>query len=421
MNSKLKKKEVFYYSLIALPLAIIGLPLYIYIPTFYATDVGLDIAIVGLLIFIARVSDVFTDPFFGYLSDKCVQWFNSRKPLMIVGSLILIYSFYSLINPNKEFPQIWLLLYSILIYIGWSMINIPYLTWSSEISFNKIDTTTLNTSREMFTIIGVIIALLIPYIYGVSQNPKETLELLLYSFLILFIPLFFISIKNINIKSNSTNNEFNLTKIKKIYTDISDLKYLQIGYFFNNLANALPATLFLLFIEFVIQEKDSSGMILVLYFCSAVIALPFWNLLANKIGKKKTWLLSIFLALIAFIYVPFLEAKDLNLFIIISIVTGLSLGADMALPTSIQSDVVQTINTKNENISGLLFGIWTMITKLSLALSVAFSFLILGLFNFEADSPSELSLFVLTTLYGLVPIFFKLLAIYFIRKYSHDR
>ena len=421
MNSKLKKKEILYYSLIALPLAIIGLPLYIYIPTFYATDVGLDIAIVGLLIFIARVSDVFTDPFFGYLSDKCVQWFNSRKPLMIVGSLILIYSFYSLINPNKEFPQIWLLLYSILIYIGWSMINIPYLTWSSEISFNKIDTTTLNTSREMFTIIGVIIALLIPYIYGVSQNPKETLELLLYSFLILFIPLFFISIKNINIKSNSTNNKFNLTKIKKIYTDISDLKYLQIGYFFNNLANALPATLFLLFIEFVIQEKDSSGMILVLYFCSAVIALPFWNLLANKIGKKKTWLLSIFLALIAFIYVPFLEAKDLNLFIIISIVTGLSLGADMALPTSIQSDVVQTINTKNENISGLLFGIWTMITKLSLALSVAFSFLILGLFNFEADSPSELSLFVLTTLYGLVPIFFKLLAIYFIRKYSHDK
>jgi Na+/melibiose symporter-like transporter len=421
MNSKLQKKKILYYSLIALPLAIIGLPLYIYIPTFYTNDIGLDIAIVGLLIFIARLSDVFTDPFFGYLSDKCIQWFNSRKPLMILGSVILIYSFYNLINPNEEFPKTWLLIYSILIYIAWSMINIPYLTWSSEISFNKIDTTTLNTSREMFTIIGVIIALLIPYIHDVAQKPKETLELLLYSFLILFIPFFVISMQNISIKSKSTNNNFNLTKIKEIYTDVSDLKYLQIGYFFNNLANALPATLFLLFIEFVIQEKDSSGIILVLYFCSAVIALPFWNLLANKIGKKNTWLISIVLASLAFIFVPFLEAKDLTPFIIISIITGLSLGADMALPTSIQSDVVQKINTKNENISGLLFGIWTMITKLSLALSVAFSFLILGLFNFETKSPSEESLLVLTALYSLVPIFFKLLAIYFIRKYSHNR
>lgn len=418
MDEKLSKKQIIYYSLIALPLAIIGMPLYIYLPTFYTSTVGIEVAIVGLILFVARLSDVFTDPLFGHLSDKCVQKFKSRKPLMIIGSFILIYSFYSLINPSLEYPKLWLFSYSVLIYIGWSMINIPYLTWSSEMSSKYEDKTSLNSSRELFTILGVLLALIIPYIYKVSQNPQETLAILYYSFLLIFIPFFIFSLKKIEVQTNSFEEKFSFEKIKNIYKDFSDLKFLQIGYFFNNLANALPATLFLLFIELVIQEKDSSGMILILYFFSGIIALPFWNILANKTTKKRAWLSSIILACLAFAFVPFLQSGDLSFFIVISLITGLSLGADMALPTSIQSDLVQKSTTKKTNIAGLLFGIWTMITKLSLALAVALSFSILGFFGFEAKNPSSESLLVLSFLYGVLPICLKLLAMFFISKYS---
>jgi Na+/melibiose symporter-like transporter len=412
----LSKQLVFYYSLLAIPLAIVGLPLYIYLPTFYATTVGVEIATVGLIIFLARVTDVFTDPYFGYLSDRSIEYFNSRKPIMILGSIILICSFYALINPNLEFPKLWLLTFSILVYIGWSMINIPYLTWSSEISQKYDDKTLLNSSREMFTIIGILIALIIPYIYKVSENFEATLEVLYISFLILFIPLFFITLKTIKIKNNVAVEKYTLKDIKDIYTNMSDLKYLQIGYFFNNLANALPATLFLLFIELVIQEKSSGGMILILYFFAGIVALPFWNFLSGKIGKKKTWITSIILASFAFSFVPFLEAGDLNAFIIISLVSGLSLGADMALPTAIQSDLVQKSKDRKSNISGLLFGIWTMITKLSLAFAVALSFVILGLFDFDVSNPTLDSLLVLSVLYGLFPVCLKLIALFFINK-----
>ncbi|MGB5868238.1 MAG: MFS transporter, partial [Arcobacteraceae bacterium] len=193
---------------------------------------------------------------------------------------------------------------------------------------------------------------------------------------------------------------------------------LQVGYFFNNLANALPATLCLLFIELVLQEKSSGGVVLILYFLSGIVALPFWNFISTKIGKKKTWIASIVLASTAFLFVPFLEAGDLNAFIIISLVSGLSLGADMALPTAIQSDLVQKSKNYESNISGLLFGIWTMITKLSLAFAVAFSFVILGIFDFEASRPTSESLFVLAFLYGILPVFLKVIALLFINKYQ---
>ena len=421
MNSSLGKKEIIYYSLIALPLAIVGMPLYIYLPTFYTTNIGIEVATVGAIIFIARISDVFTDPFFGHLSDKCVQKFKSRKPIMFLGALLLIYSFYSLINPNLEYAKVWLLFYSILIYIAWSMINIPYLTWSAEISTKYEDKTLLNSSRELFTILGIVTALIIPYIFKVSQDPQKTLDILYYSFIIIFIPFFLITLKKIDIKTNTYSEKFSIKKITNIYKNISDLKFLQIGYFLNNLANALPATLFLLFIEHIIDEKSSSGMILILYFISGLIALPFWSILANKIGKKRAWIYSILLASSAFIFVPFLEAKDLTAFIIISLITGLCLGADMALPTSIQSDLVQKSSKKDKSISGLLFGIWTMITKFSLALAVALSFISLGIFNFETNNPNTQSLIVLTFLYSIIPVILKISAIFFILKYSDKK
>ena len=414
----LSKKAIIYYSLIAIPLAIIGLPLYIYLPTFYVSDVGMDVASVGLILFIARLTDVFTDPFFGYVSDKSVEVFKTRKPIMILGSVILILSFYELINPNLDYPKLWLFSFSILIYIGWSMINIPYLTWSSEISDKYEDKTVLNSSRELFSIIGVLIALIVPYAYGVSQNPQETLNILCITFLILFIPLFLISMNKIKINTRVTSSKFSFKNIQEVYKNIPDLKFLQLGYFFNNLANALPATLFLLFIELVIEENQSSGMVLILYFLAGILALPFWYKLSNKIGKKKAWQASIILASSAFIFVPFLQAGDLTAFIIISLISGLSLGADMALPTSIQSDLVQKTKSLNLNISGLLFGVWTMITKFTLALAVALSFIILGAFDFKAINPSSDSLFVLSLFYGLIPVCLKVISILFINKYT---
>ena len=416
-NHKLSKSQILYYSLIAIPLAIVGLPLYIYLPTYYITDIGISVTTVGFILFMARLTDVFTDPFFGYLSDKSVKYFKSRKPIMIIGSLVLIVSFYLLINPNTLYKELWLLTFSITIYIGWSMINIPYLTWSSEISNKYEDKTILNSSRELFTILGVLIALIIPYLYKISQNSQKTLEILYLSFLILFIPLFIISLKKIKINTDFIfNDKFNIKNIKIVYTKIKDLKFLQTAYFLNNLANALPATLFLLFIELVIEEKDSSGLILILYFLSGVIALPFWNKISKIFGKKKAWVSSIILASSAFIFVPFLESGDLLAFLIISLISGLSLGADMALPTAIQSDLVQKTKTFQNNISGLLFGIWTMITKLSLALAVASSFIILGIFDFEANNPSSESLIVLSLLYGLIPVCLKITALFFITK-----
>lgn len=71
----------------------------------------------------------------------------------------------------------------------------------------------------------------------------------------------------------------------------------------------------------------------------AFLGLPIWIYLSKTISKSRLWLVSILLACSVFIFVPFLGEGNYIAFTIISAISGMSLGADMALPTSIQSDI----------------------------------------------------------------------------------
>lgn len=70
MTTRVSLKSLISYSATALPLAMLGLPLYIYLPTFYVQNIGLSVTTVGIILFISRLTDVLTDPLVGFYSDR---------------------------------------------------------------------------------------------------------------------------------------------------------------------------------------------------------------------------------------------------------------------------------------------------------------------------------------------------------------
>jgi Na+/melibiose symporter-like transporter len=415
---RLKKSTLFSYASTAIPLAMLGLPLYIYLPTFYAQNVGLSVTVVGLILFLSRLTDVITDPLIGFYSDIFESKFGKRKPFMIVGSLILAMSFYALIHPPLVYIEFWLLGFSILVYVGWSIVSIPYLAWSAEITSDYHEKTRLSSSRELFTILGALAAILIPYFYGVSESADKSLTLLYLAFVISIVIMLPLTLWGIKEGKAKVVKHTGLTELGRLWIKIPSLRSLQISFLLNSLANALPATLFLFYVQLVLQEESMTGPLLLLYFTSGIIGLPFWTMLAKKIGKRKSWQASMLLASFAFVFVPFLGSGDLVFFALITFVSGLSLGADMALPSSIQADVVQKIQTQKTTYAGMLFGIWAMLTKFSLALAIGLGFVILGLVEFKADAPTPLALTTLSLLYGGTPVFFKMLSFWMMKDYD---
>jgi len=419
-HNKLRKSTLFSYAATAIPLAMLGLPLYIYLPSFYAQNIGLSVTAVGLILFVSRLTDVVTDPLVGLYSDRFQSKHGKRKPFMLVGALVLLLSFYALIHPPAWHSELWLLGFSMLVYLGWSIISIPYLAWSAEITPIYHEKTRLSAARELFTIVGALSALLIPYLYGVSEDADKSLDILYVAFVIALFVLLPLTLINTKEATQMPAQQMTLAKIKTLWQKIPSLARLQSAFMLNSLANALPATLFLFYVELVLQEASKTGPLLLLYFFSGIIGLPFWTVLAKKIGKRKSWQASMLLASTAFAFVPFLGAGDLLWFGLITFVSGLSLGADMALPSSMQADVVQKVQSQKSAYAGLLFGIWAMLTKFALALAVGLGFVILGAVGFVPQAPTPLALITLSLLYGAAPVLFKMLAFWLMKEYREE-
>lgn len=418
--SLLRSRTAFFYALTAFPLAMLGLPLYIYLPTFYADFTPLSITAVGIILFVSRLTDMVSDPLIGWYSDRFESRFGRRKPFLAAGSLLLIISFYALINPPQEHTAVWLLLFSVLVYLGWSLVSIPYLAWSAEISQEYHDKTRLSAAREFITILGAMSALILPYLYGLSEDASESMKLIYPAIVVTLIPFTVITLSQVEELPLNHSHHHNQKKLTEIWKNLPGLKRLQSAFLINSLANALPATLFLFYIDLVIGFSNLTGPLLIAYFASGVIALPFWTALAKRIGKRNSWLVSIILASTAFVFVPLLGHGDIIAFSLIVVISGFSLGADMALPSSMQADVAQQVQEQGKDYTGILFGVWAMLTKFSLAMAVGIGFVLLGISGFDPDHPTQLSLLILSLLYGGLPVLLKLIGFFIMRGYHED-
>jgi Na+/melibiose symporter-like transporter len=178
---------------------------------------------------------------------------------------------------------------------------------------------------------------------------------------------------------------------------------LLLAYAVNACANALPATLFLLYVEHRLGAPQAAGTLLLTYFIFGIAALPLWLWLAGCIGAARSWRISLYVACAGFVPAMFLGAGDVWLFVAVCAATGACLGADLALPASLQAEVAH-----RHGHAGALFAAWGMASKLALALAAGVALPLLSLSGFEARANDDT--LPLALLYAAAPIPIKLIA-----------
>ena len=178
----------------------------------------------------------------------------------------------------------------------------------------------------------------------------------------------------------------------------------------NGLANGMPAALFLLLCTHVLQAPEAAGPILLVYFLSGMAGVPLWGWIASRVGKHVAWCWAMLITALAFLPVLLLGPGDVPGFLVICVVTGLGLGADLALPPAIQADVVDLDDLNHgEARAGLFFAAWTMAQKAGNALAAALALGLLDLAGFLPDAGNgRFALLALAGLYCLAPVLLKL-------------
>ncbi len=425
VSSRLRLPVVLAYGLPGLPVGALGIPLYIFLPTFYSAEVGLDLATVGIVLLVVRLWDVVTDPIIGTLSDRTRGPLGRRRPWLLAAVPILMASVWMLFRPADDAGAFYLLGWSLLLYLGWTMIQLPHGAWGAELSDDYDERSGIAGAREGCVVVGTLLAAGTPVFLGLDGDVRPGAVLGWLAMALLVVMPLSVAIAAAAVPDHRTAAPTRIpwSESRRLLLENKPFLRLISCYLINGLANGLPATLFLLFVEHVLAAPEQQGTLLFAYFFCGILGVPFWLAVSKRLGKHRTWCTAMIINAAIFAAVPFLGPGDASWFLAICIITGVCLGADLTLPGAIQADVVDVDTAQGGGQrTGLYFAFWGMATKLALGLAVGLAFGVLDIVGFEAAGENgALPLLVLALLYAALPVALKAIAISMMWSFPLDR
>ncbi|MGM0451800.1 MAG: MFS transporter [Thermodesulfobacteriota bacterium] len=403
------------YAAPAFALAVVGIPVYVYIPKFYTDVVGVHISALGAILLIVRLFDAVTDPVIGLVSDRIHTPMGRRRPFIAVGAVLTVISIVLLFNPPQmgaNAATAWFMILIFLLFLFWTVVIVPYESLGPELTFDYDERTTLFSLRDGALIAGTLAAAASPaavkWLANLSPGPageRETFFILsvVYTPIILlacgwcvtafteraFQPALSATGLFERLVSSLTNRPFRI---------------LLIAYTISAIGNNLPATLILYYVEYVLHSPRAD-LFLMLYFVTGIAFLPMWVYAAGKGGKKAIWLLSMTLNTGAFFFVFFLGPGDEWLYGLLVFLSGIGFGATLAIPSAIQADVIDYDElVTGDRREGLYIGLWSIAKKLAAAVGVGAGLALLGASGYVPNiRQSDSVVMSLRILYALVP------------------
>jgi Na+/melibiose symporter-like transporter len=411
------------YGLPALAFAVPTIPVYVYLPSFYAEDLGLGLALTGTILLLVRILDVVSDPLVGLISDRLPTRYGRRKPWIALGGVAAAVALVALFTPPTGVSAFYLGFWSAVLYVGWTLIAVPYNAWGAELSDDYDQRTTITTVREGFGIAGILIAATLPFLLGlIGWDKAAQLSGMAWATVIAGSLLVAFALARVpEARQRRTSTSLSIRDMVRGLGQNAPFRHLVVAWFINGLANGLPAVLLPLFLKHWLEAgtTEAAGMILI-YFAFAVLGLPLWLRLSSRTSKNRTWCAAMMAAIVAFIWVPMTGPENLWMFAVICAVTGVALGADLALPPAMQADVIDVDRARSgEERAGVYFALWYMAQKLALAVAVGIAFPILEWSGLEDGT--SLGLVMLVFLYAGLPVLLKLLAFALIWRHPLDR
>jgi glycoside/pentoside/hexuronide:cation symporter, GPH family len=418
-------RQLVAYGLVALPLAALTLPFYVIVPEFYTRDLGLPLASVGFALLLVRLVDALSDPVAGILADRFRPAFGRRRLwVMLSAPLVAIAALFVMVPPQNVTIQ-YLFIWACALSLSWTALQVPYYAWGAELSRTYVGRIRVAAWRESATVIGTLLALLIPAVVQISGGSTSSGLKALAITIAVALPLAaLLAVWMTPEPVERSHSEIGFVEgLRQLGGNRPFLRLLA-AFFINSLANGLPAALFLFFVGDRLGARDAAGPLLVVYFVSAIAGVPFWLWLARRTSKHRAWGWGMVMASVTFVAATQLGTGQVMAFAVVCVLTGLALGADVVMPSAIQADVIEldTAATGQER-AGLFLGLWALATKLALAGAVGVAFPLLAYAGFDPASVNkpESGLLALSLLYAGAPVLLKLVAIALVWNFPLDR
>jgi len=386
---------MFVLSLSAIPLGVLVDTASGILATIYIAHYGLSAALVGLATMIVRLFDALTDPLIGYLSDRTRSAWGKRKPFMLMGLIVICPAIYFLYLPPTDPTFSYFLLGFLLLYLGWTLIEIPVGAWSAEVTSSAGARNRIFMYRRIMGMLGSAAMFSIPFLpmFPTTEITPEILRWVGGMMLVLLPLSILLALRFVTPGRDMATHEEGgfLPFIKAAARNGPFLIFLS-NALLTGFAVGIYFALYFLYVTQVQGYAKEFVVISLLLIVVAALAYLFWLRVLDRIGHFRTCAISNF-GLALFIGLlgmqptggQHLYMMTLNLAAIAFVASGWFISLAPMLADAADFDLLKTGVSR----IGKYYSFQSLINKFTFGLGGGAGFLLLALSGYDATVGAE--------------------------------
>jgi len=390
-KSRLSTSQLLAYSSPMVPVYVLYAPALAVLPALYAKHSAISMTAIGVVLMLSRLFDVVTDPLIGYLSDNSRSSLGPRKPWIIFGTIICMLSVYFLFRPGPSTGILYFSIWSIALYLGWTLVEIPHASWLKELSNDYEERTRISSFRAAAQYLGQLLFVaspLLPFFASTEMTPEVTAFASWVVIAVMPVTVF-LCVRYVPTQNNATKSKINVRTLLSGLIINRPLRFFVVFHFGANLAMGMMGALYFFFLDNYLHILDKIAHLGVMAAIISIVGTPFWSRLIPRIGKHTCLAICALSNAITLIAMGMITPGHLAYPFMLFIYGGSAfMAAGMVISLyALMADIVDYDQLKTgTNNSGSYFSVIVLLQKLGIALGGGLAFLIVGLFGFDAKS-----------------------------------
>lgn len=393
ISEKLDLKTKLAYGAGDLGPAITANILIFYLSPFLTDVAGLNPGLAGQTQLVGKVWDAVNDPMVGVMSDKTRSRLGRRYPWMLFGAIPFgIFFFLQWIVPRfsdtpdgQQWGLFWYYTF-ISIVFGWlyTVVNLPYTALTPELTQDYDERTSLNSYRFAFSIGGSILAVVLVGIIGsfFSSPSQRYLVIGIVCGILGCLPLFwcvwgtFDRMKAIGLQRPDAEQPVSIPIGQQLRIVFSNRPFLFVVgiYLCSWLSFQLTAAIIPYFVGSYMRLDSPWAVpsVVLAVQLTAMLVLPIWNAVSQRIGKRGVYAAGMVLWIIAQGGLFFLQPGQLPLMYVLAVMSGFGVSVAYLIPWSMLPDVIELDELQTgQRREGIFYSFVTFLQKVCLGIAVA--------------------------------------------------
>jgi len=416
------------FASLFVPITAAQMPLAVHLPAIYAQQYGLSLAVIGAIFLGERLWGAVADPLIGALSDRTHGRFGRRRPWILAGAVLFGVSGALLFFPAASWVSpLYLSVSLFLFYLGWSMVQIPYLAWSGEILSGYHDRTRIATFQTVAGAASLLVVLILPTIIDQISPRDGALKLASMGSVVLVSLIISVTL---TLRSQtevpaapSSGARLSLRQTVGALFGHPLLGRVLLSDFAVTVGQSIRSALIVFFVTHYMGLPQWASGLFLFQFVFGIVAGPIWAQIGYRIGKHRAAvageLAQVAINLGLLLVVP----GQIGLLLALTLAQGLTQGSGNLMLRSMVADIADDHRLRaGEDRTALFFSAFSLSSKAGMAAAVGIALPLVGWLGFDprATTSSPEALNGLLTVFALGPAIAHLLSAWLIHGFPLD-